>query len=166
MKLTSQEEYGLRCLLQLAQAPEGFGTIHTIAEREGLTPAYVAKLLGVLKRAQLVHATRGHNGGYQLARPAEAIDLSEVLTALGGRIYSPAFCQAHAGGEAECRHNNNCSIRPVLVGLDRLVHEALSMISLKSLVRSEPAMQGWLKLRIHGPEQDAFLAPIPVKGKA
>ena len=82
MKLTSQEEYGLRCLLQLAQAPDGFGTIHTIAEREALTPAYVAKLLGVLKRAHLVHATRGHNGGYQLARPAEAIDLSEILTAL------------------------------------------------------------------------------------
>ncbi len=164
MKLSSQEEYGLRCLLQLAQAPGGFGTIHAIAEREALTPAYVAKLLGALKRADLVHATRGHNGGYQLARPAEAINLSEVLTALGGRIYSPAFCQAHAGSESECRHNGNCSIRPVLVGLDRLVHEALSLVSLKSLVRSEPAMHSWLKLRIHGPEENTGFAPA--KGKA
>lgn len=157
MKLSSQEEYGLRCLLQLAQSPGGFGTIHEIAGREALTPAYVAKLLAALKRSGLVTASRGHNGGYQLARSPESIDLSEVLTALGGRLYSPAFCQAHAGGEVECRHNGNCSIRPVLVGLDRLIHEALSRVSLKSLVRSEPAMHAWLKLRIPGAD-DTFLA--------
>jgi Rrf2 family iron-sulfur cluster assembly transcriptional regulator len=151
MKLSSQEEYGLRCLVRLAHQPDGFGTIHEIAKGEALTPAYVAKLMGVLKRAGLVRASRGHNGGYSLARPAEAIDVSEVLIALGGRLYSPEFCPAHAGvstaAGGPCAHDGNCSIRPVLVGLDRLVHEALSRITLRSLVRSEPAMHGFLHLR-------------------
>jgi len=155
MKLTSQEEYGLRCLVRLAHQPEGFGTIQEIARGEALTPAYVAKLMGVLRRAGLVRASRGHNGGYSLARPAEAIDLSEVLIALGGRLYSAEFCPSHAGvstaSGGACAHNGNCSIRPVLVGLDKLVHDALARITLRSLVRSEPAMHGFMNLRFAGP---------------
>jgi Rrf2 family protein len=152
MKLTSQEEYGLRCLVRLAHQPDGFGTIQEIAKAEALTPAYVAKLLGVLRRAGLVRANRGHNGGYALARPAEAIDLSEVMVALGGRLYSSEFCPSHAGlstaSGGPCAHDSNCSIRPVLVGLDKLVHDALARITLRSLVRSEPAMHGFLSLRL------------------
>ena len=162
MKLSSQEEYGLRCLVRLAHHPEALGTIHEIAKAEGLTPAYVAKLMGVLRRAGLVTASRGHNGGYALARPADAIDLSEVMIALGGRLYSSKFCGEHAGtvpmtgspgAIARCAHDGNCSIRPVLVGLDRLVHDALSRVTLKSLVRSEPAMHGFLQLRLAAADQ-------------
>jgi len=151
MKLSSQEEYGLRCLVRLAQHEGALGTIHEIAKAESLTPAYVAKLMGVLKRAGLVTASRGHKGGYALARPADAIDLSEVVIALGGRLYSSKFCGDHAGlqgANGRCANDGNCSIRPVLVGLDRLVHDALSRVTLKSLVRSEPAMHGFLQLRL------------------
>jgi Rrf2 family protein len=154
MKLSSQEEYGLRCLVRLAQHESSLGTIHEIAKAEGLTPAYVAKLMGVLRRAGLVTASRGHKGGYALARPADSIDLSEVMTVLGGRLYSSKFCGDHAGlgtqagANGRCANDGNCSIRPVLVGLDRLVHDALSRVTLKSLVRSEPAMHGFLQLRL------------------
>ena len=152
VKLSSQEEYGLRCLVRLAHHPLAFGTIQEIAKAESLTPAYVAKLMGVLKKSGLVTASRGHNGGYTLARPAESIDLSEVMDALGGRLYSNRFCGDHAGTApgARCAHDGNCSIRPVLVGLDRLVHDALQRVTLKSLVRSEPAMHGFLQLRMAG----------------
>lgn len=149
VKLSSQEEYGLRCLVRLAHSPTGFGTIHEIAKAEGLTPAYVAKLMGVLKKGGLVTASRGQNGGYALAKPAEQVDLSEVMDTLGGRLYSNRFCGDHAGTfAAKCAHDGNCSIRPVLIGLDHLVHDALSKVTLKSLVRSEPAMHGFLQLRL------------------
>ena len=148
MKLSSKEEYGLRCLVQLAQAPKGSATIHEIARAEALTPAYVAKILAALRRAGLVTATRGQRGGYALARPAEAIDLSEAIVALGGRLYAPGFCASHAGGAVRCAHDGNCSIRPVLVGLEGLVHEALSKMTLKSLVRSEPAMHQFVQVRL------------------
>src|SRR5262245_37930174 len=87
MKLSAQEEIGLRCLVQLAQrAPGGGATIHEVAHAEGLTQAYVAKVLAVLKHGGLVVASRGRDGGYTLARPAEAITLSDAFTALGGRL--------------------------------------------------------------------------------
>ena len=152
MKLSAQEEIGVRCLVQLAREPGGAATIHEVARAEGLSPAYVAKVLAVLRRAGLVHASRGRDGGYALARPAEDIALSEVFEALGGRLYDVAFCSTHAGhvpsAGARCANDGNCSIRPVLVEVDRLVHDALSRVSLKSLVRSEPAVHSWLKMRL------------------
>jgi Rrf2 family protein len=153
MKLSAQEEIGLRCLVQLAhREPGGAATIHEVASAEGLSSGYVAKVLGVLRRAELVVASRGRDGGYLLARPADTITLSDALDALGGRLYDTEFCAAHAGpgpvAGARCAHDGNCSIRPVIVGLDRLVHDALSRVTLKSLVRSEPAVHSWLKARL------------------
>jgi Rrf2 family protein len=155
VKLSAQEEIGLRCLVQLAQRePGGEATIHEVARAEGLSPAYVAKVLGVLRRAGLVVAHRGRDGGYGLARGADAITLSDALGALGGRLYDTEFCAAHAGptpapgNGGRCAHDGNCSIRPVIVGLDRLIHDALSRVTLKSLVRSEPAVHAWLRARL------------------
>ena len=92
MKFTAQEEYGLRCLLQIAREPTGSVTIPEIAKREALTPAYVAKLMRVLRRVGLVKSTRGQKGGYRLAYPPDRMNLGMVLAALGGRLYSDDFC--------------------------------------------------------------------------
>src|ERR1051326_7981820 len=97
MKFTAQEEYGLRCLLQIAREPSGFGTIGEIAEREGLSAAYVAKLLMVMRKGGLVASTRGQKGGYRLARPADEITMDAVLEVLGGRLLSADFCARHTG---------------------------------------------------------------------
>jgi DNA-binding IscR family transcriptional regulator len=54
MRLTAQEEYGLRCLLQVAKQAEGATTTPEIAEREGLSHAHVHKLMRLLRRGGLV----------------------------------------------------------------------------------------------------------------
>ncbi|HEX6184752.1 MAG TPA: Rrf2 family transcriptional regulator, partial [Pyrinomonadaceae bacterium] len=70
MKVSAQEEYGLRCLLQLAQWGEGeYLTLGQIAEREGISSANAGKLLWILSKANLVSSIRGTKGGYRLARP-------------------------------------------------------------------------------------------------
>ena len=52
MQLLAQEEYGLRCLLQVAQhRGEEPLSIQTVAEREGLSPEYAAKLMRALRKA-------------------------------------------------------------------------------------------------------------------
>ena len=70
MKLSSQEEYGLRCLLQLARhGDEASLTIAEMSQREGISSPNVAKIMRILRRAGLVASTRGKAGGYTLARP-------------------------------------------------------------------------------------------------
>src|SRR4051794_31731830 len=48
MKITAQEEYGLRCLLRLARAVDGSLTLQEIADAEGLSLPHVAKLMSVM----------------------------------------------------------------------------------------------------------------------
>ncbi|MEZ5363321.1 MAG: Rrf2 family transcriptional regulator [Bryobacterales bacterium] len=68
MQFTSQEEYGLRCLLRLATAGDDVSmTIPEIANAEGVSQAYAAKLLRALREGGLVVAERGQAGGYRLA---------------------------------------------------------------------------------------------------
>lgn len=147
MRFSAQEEYGLRCLLQIAREPTGALTIPEIAEREALTPAYVAKLMGVLRKAGLVKSTRGQKGGYRLACPPDEINVGAVLAALGGRIYSTDFCGRHAGMGRICVHNLDCSIRSLWMAIDSAVQQALSQTMLSDLFRSEQAMQSWAQTK-------------------
>ena len=88
-----------------------------IAEREGLTQAHVHKLMRLLRRAGLVESVRGRNGGYQLARPAEQINVGHALASLGGRLYSTSFCGQHTGNERTCVRNADCSIRSLWIAI-------------------------------------------------
>ena len=92
MKLTANEEYGLRCLVRIGYAGEGGSlTIPEISQAEGVSPAYAAKILRVLRKGGFVKAARGKDGGYTLARPAEAIVIGDVMDVLGGRIFESRF---------------------------------------------------------------------------
>src|SRR5262245_11710268 len=98
MKITSQEEYGLRCLLRLASAHGLTATLPEIATAEGLSVPYVAKLLAVLRQAGLIDSVRGRSGGYRLIKPPEEIGLGSLLLVLGEPLFDePTYCQKHAG---------------------------------------------------------------------
>src|SRR5437016_10167392 len=88
MKITAQEEYGLRCLLRLARAADGQSlTIPEIAAVEGLSGAYVAKILAVLRQAGLIESVRGRAGGYRLAKAPAEIGLGTVIMSIGDPLY-------------------------------------------------------------------------------
>ena len=138
MKISAHEEYGLRCLVQLARA-EADGeslTLNQIADREGLSVANTGKLMWILVKAGLVQSQRGANGGYTLARPASEIRLNEVIRILDEDTVD-RFCQTHAGVLDVCVHTSDCGIRPVIVGLHEIVQKALSEITLSELIGSE-----------------------------
>ena len=144
MKLTSQEEYGLRCLLRVGREAEGGSlTIPELSRAEGISEPNVAKMMRVLRRSGFVTSTRGQAGGYALSRPAGEILLGQVLAALGGRLYEPAFCDGHSGLASACAHMPDCSIRSVWRMVQQAVDEVLAKITLKDLLRTEPEMNAW-----------------------
>jgi len=148
VKLSSQEEYGLRCLLQLARASGGESlTIAEMSEREGISAPNVAKIMRILRRAGLVKSTRGKAGGYTLARPAPEVRAIDVLSALGGRLFDTEFCDRHAGNERHCLNTRDCSIRPVLRGLQQAVDHVLGELTLASLLPSESEVTVTLRPR-------------------
>ena len=144
MKLSSQEEYGLRCLLRLGRGAEGSSlTIAQLSCQEGISAANVAKMMRLLRRAKLVTSTRGKDGGYALARPADQIRVSDALGALGGRLFDAAFCDTHSGTTGLCAHMGDCSIRSVWRMLQDAIDGVLGRMTLKDLLRNERDMRAW-----------------------
>ncbi|MGI8468753.1 MAG: Rrf2 family transcriptional regulator [Pyrinomonadaceae bacterium] len=137
MKISAQEEYGLRCLVQLANLPVGEAlTLPQIARREGISVANAGKLMWLLNKAGFVSATRGTKGGYQLSRPAGEIRLNEVIKILDDDEVNN-HCDGYKGVLEMCVHKGDCGIRPVIIGLHEIVQNALSQITLAQLVGEE-----------------------------
>ena len=141
MKLSAQEEYGLRCLLRLGGRGDGGSlTIPEISRAEGISREYVAKLMRILRRGGLVTSERGAAGGYTLSRPADQITVGEALLPLGGRLFEPDFCERHSGVESLCTHSIDCSLRSLWRALQTAVDQVLTRTTLKDLLCSEPEM--------------------------
>jgi Rrf2 family iron-sulfur cluster assembly transcriptional regulator len=141
MKISAQEEYGLRCLVQLANLPADESlTLPQIAEREGISVANTGKLMWLLNKAGFVQSTRGTKGGYFLARPASEITLHEVIKVLEEDEIDK-HCDNYKGVLDTCVHKGDCGIRSVIVGLHEVVAHALSQVTLAQLIGSESSVE-------------------------
>ncbi len=138
MKITAQEEYGLRILIRIAGCKDVSGmSIPQLSEAEGLSSHYVAKLTRLLRMEGFIKSTPGHKGGYLLTRPATDININQVLKALGGALFDPAFCGSHAGAMRLCTNSVDCSARSLWQMIQFTVDQLLDKISLHDLVSNE-----------------------------
>lgn len=146
MKLSAQEEYGLRCLIQIGRNELDVGrglTIPEISQAEGLSIPNVAKLMRILRIGGFVESTRGQTGGYSLSRPVDQIVVGDVLTVLGGRLFGPNFCEEHTGVVDLCTHSVDCSIRSLWNAVQFAIDQVLGRITLQDLlVRQERELRG------------------------
>lgn len=138
MKFSTQEEYGLRCLLRISKSdsPNGL-TIPEISQLEGLSTANVGKILRMLRLGGFIESARGQTGGYKLSRPAEEIVLGEVLEALGGKLFQDNFCSDHSGIEMICTNSIDCAIRSLWKTIQNLLDGVLSKMTLNDLIGTE-----------------------------
>ncbi|MGH2456193.1 MAG: RrF2 family transcriptional regulator, partial [Candidatus Limnocylindria bacterium] len=135
MKLSTRAEYGVRVLVALARA-EGSGplSLSSVARSEKLPHAYLEQLVGDLRRAALVNATRGKAGGYALARPAAEISLVEAVRALDGPLL-----EMPCGGPDDmevCVRPQDCSVHEVFVRVHASLEGTLSATSLAEVAAS------------------------------
>lgn len=146
MKITAQEEYGLRVLIRIAGCKSETGmSIPQLSEAEGLTSHYVAKLTRLLRIARFINSTKGHKGGYILARPSKEIIINDVLKALGGALYDNNFCVNHTGTLKLCNHSVECSSRSLWQMIQFTVDELLNKITLYHLVDPDQDSSGVLE---------------------
>jgi Rrf2 family protein len=136
MKFSAQEEYGLRCLLQLARSGESM-TIPEISKVEGMSSTHVAKLLMILRKEGFIVSTRGQSGGYMLARKPEEIVVGQVLEALGGKLYDGDFCNRHAGQLSICTHAVDCSVRSLWQVVQTAVDNVVNRLTLADLLTAK-----------------------------
>lgn len=138
MKVTAQEEYGLRIMVRIAACLDKEGmSIPQLSEAEGLSPHYVAKLTRVLRMEGFINSTPGNKGGYVLAKPAKTIVINKLLKALGGALFDKEFCGLHAGALNLCTNSVDCSTRSLWKMIQFTVDQLLDKITLYDLVNTE-----------------------------
>ncbi|SCE91387.1 Rrf2 family protein [Micromonospora viridifaciens] len=93
MRLSARVDYALRAAVELAAVASGARagrsrpvTAEQIARAQEIPPKFLESILLQLRRGGIVHAQRGPEGGYWLARPATEISLAEVIRVIDGPL--------------------------------------------------------------------------------
>jgi len=136
----SSVEYGLHCLLYLADPKEkSLASSKDLAEFQGISPSYVAKLFTQLQKAKIVKSVEGIQGGFQLNKPADKITILDVVDALEGK--KPLFqckdirrdCVLHKGAPPSWATDGVCGIHAVMLEGEMKMREALADHTLADL---------------------------------
>ena len=140
MRLSSMADYAVVTMQAAAQHCGGVRTSATqLAEETGIPLPTTQKLVSLLSRGGLLTSIRGAGGGIQLARPAAAISLADIVEAVEGPIALTA-CIEH--GRQDCALEPSCHVRPHWRVVNDAVRRALDDVSLASLAHPAVAMEG------------------------
>ena len=83
MKLSTKGRYAMIALVDLAiEGEKGLVSLGEISDRQNISLNYLEQLFLKLRRVDIISSVRGPGGGYKLAKSAEAIRVSDILTAV------------------------------------------------------------------------------------
>jgi Rrf2 family protein len=128
--VSTKTQYGIRALVHLAKIDLPSATSAEIAKAEGIPSKYLEGILVQLKSAGLILAERGKNGGYRLARGADAIRMLDIVEALDGEV-RPVGCVDDSGS---CAQGGGCLPRRFWIGLKNTIDDYLASRTLKDVI--------------------------------
>lgn len=131
MIISTRGRYALRILVDLAEnQKDGYITLKEAADRQEISEKYLESIVKDLVKGQFLEGVRGKGGGYRLSRPAEEINVLDVLQSADGEIVSVACLEE---GSERCPRAEICRTLPLWKGLDKVVSEYLSGFTLRDL---------------------------------
>ncbi len=133
MQISTRGRYGLRAMVDLAMhTQEGPLALRVIAERQGISESYLEQVFTSLRKAGLVRASRGAQGGYELVRKAVEITAGDVLRALEGPI-APVLCVESEPFAKQCEREKECITRQFWQDLKDTIDRFLDATTLQDL---------------------------------
>ncbi|MDR0486240.1 MAG: Rrf2 family transcriptional regulator [Elusimicrobiota bacterium] len=89
MRLSTKARYGLSCMLFMGKNYnlKEFITISTLSERLSISKIYLEQVFVLLKRAGLVIAAKGAQGGYFLSKTPAEINVFDILYAAENTLF-------------------------------------------------------------------------------
>lgn len=132
MKISTKGRYALRMMVDIAENQvNGYVTLKDVAARQGISKKYLEQIALHLSQAGMLRAVRGYQGGYMLARPASEFNVHAILQTVEGSMVPVSCLENHPNACDRCEY---CKTLPVWTGLDRLVRDYLSAITLQDVV--------------------------------
>jgi Rrf2 family cysteine metabolism transcriptional repressor len=136
MKITTQGDYALRCILSIARAGDAAPVpISRIVEEERLPEDYIEQLLLKLRRRKIIKSVRGFHGGYLLERHPADLTILEVLVAVEGQAFE-VICshKRRRHTHKDCLDHEGCAFQGVWKGLKERIEGYLGSITIASLL--------------------------------
>jgi Rrf2 family protein len=134
--MSRKVDYALLILSYLDQKREG-GCAREIADRYGLSKGFVANILKLLCHKGFVTSHRGVKGGYVLHRPAEEVNLAELMEALD-EAFNLAECTRSPASE-QCTIASLCPVRGAIADVHRRIRDLLRGVTLADVFRPNMA---------------------------
>lgn len=135
MRLSNMADYAVVVMSAAARHCGGCRTSATqLSAETGIALPTTQKLVSLLSKGGLLRSTRGTGGGIQLARPAAAITLADIIEAIEGPIAMTA-CVSQT--PCECSLQSGCAVKPHWQDVNATVRGALAAVSLASMVHPE-----------------------------
>jgi Rrf2 family transcriptional regulator, iron-sulfur cluster assembly transcription factor len=106
-----------------------------IARRRHIPQPYLAKVLTVLSRNDLIRGARGPGGGYVLARPAEGISLHDIASCFEHMDQVP---HCPLGRHKPCPTSEHCPLHEPFLKLWRAQVDFLTSTTLKGFAEKPP----------------------------
>lgn len=130
LRVTKLTDYATVVMTVLARSADTVLSASDLALSTGLEVPTVSKILKPLAQAGLIDSYRGANGGYRLARPADQIDLLQIVEAIEG----PVAMTACSGHETPCDLQPHCGASTNWQWVNRVLSDALAQIQLSQMV--------------------------------
>lgn len=140
MKISTKGRYALRMMADIAEhQKDGYVTLKDVALRQDISKKYLEQIALHLSQAGMLRAVRGYQGGYMLTKPAADYTVHSILQVVEGSMV-PVTCLEQQPNN--CGRCEICKTLPVWTGLQQLITDYLSNISLEDVVEG----------RVPGPE--------------
>jgi Rrf2 family protein len=125
--LTKKGKYGLKAMAHLAGRPPGEATlVSDIANANGIPKKFLDTILGELRNAGFVFSKKGKGGGYALARPAEEINVGDIVRVLDGPLAPIACASKNSYRRCEdCADEKHCCVRLIMIEARNAIAEVL-----------------------------------------
>jgi Rrf2 family transcriptional regulator, iron-sulfur cluster assembly transcription factor len=137
VRLTTKGRYAVTAMLDLAfHGNNRVVTLNDIAARQRISVSYLEQLFARLRRAGFVQGVRGPGGGYQLRKPANAISVADIISAVNEQIDA-----TRCGGKANCHENHACLTHDLWMGLSEQIEDYLSQITLQDVLDKQQVQQ-------------------------
>ena len=136
MMISTHGRYAMRILVDLAENQnDSYITLKEIAERQEISEKYLEIIVKDLVRGKVIKGLRGKGGGYRLARPADEINVLEILQLMEGTL-APVACLGD--GAKPCPRASICRTLPLWEGLDKVICAYLSGFTVQDLMKKSP----------------------------
>ena len=126
-------------------------SVKEVASKEGISSAYVEKLLRLMAKAGLIHSVRGVHGGYRLNRKPNELSLRDVVRALGSLPTPEEICDRHPGNRTSCIHIDDCCVRSAWTTLTHAIDGFMEKVLISDLIGPEAKVKRTLQNRIATP---------------